>query len=232
LSRTACSKTAAGGFCVRPHYDRLAEIRLSHVPFCDVAKPDSKIASVDCGMAAKNGLEADTPPAFKRMLIMGNGGCGKTWLAHRISERLGFPAIHLDDMHWEPGHYGKARDTALRDDDVKAAAQVDEWVMEGVYGQLVNMVLDRVTTLVWIDLPEEECIANIKERGIQGGGSDTRFQDLLRWVAEYRTRKKNWNSFEAHARLFDGYAGPKSSLTSRSEILAYLAQFRPAALNS
>lgn len=127
-------------------------------------------------MAAKNGLEADTPPAFKRMLIMGNGGCGKTWLAHRISERLGFPAIHLDDMHWEPGHYGKARDTALRDDDVKAAAQADEWVMEGVYGQLVNMVLDRVTTLIWIDLPEEECIANIKERGIQGGGSDTRFR--------------------------------------------------------
>ncbi len=74
---------------------------------------------------------------------MGNGGCGKTWLARRLGNSLGVPAIHLDDLHWEPGRCGVARDRAVRDADVQAAAHADTWIMEGVYGQLVNVVFSR-----------------------------------------------------------------------------------------
>ncbi len=108
--------------------------------------------------AAMDSTNAST--AFERVLIMGNGGSGKTWLARRIGEQLRHPIIHLNDIHWEPGRYGIARDRTLRTE-VKAAANDDRWIMEGVYGQLVNMVLRRVTALIWIDLPEEACIANV-----------------------------------------------------------------------
>ncbi|MBY5783651.1 AAA family ATPase [Rhizobium leguminosarum] len=160
----------------------------------------------------------DPPIAFDRMLIMGNGGAGKTWLARRIGEQLHHPVVHLDDMHWEPGRYGIDRDRALRDEMVKTAAERDAWVMEGVYGQLANMVLNRTTILVWIDLPEEECIANIKLRGIQGGETETQFDGLLKWVAEYRSRTNNWNSFETHARLFSVFSRPKFLLSSREAV--------------
>ncbi|MGO7984911.1 AAA family ATPase [Rhizobium leguminosarum] len=160
----------------------------------------------------------DPPIAFDRMLVMGNGGAGKTWLARRIGEELHHPVVHLDDMHWEPGRYGIARDRALRDEMVTTAAERDVWVMEGVYGQLANMALNRTTILVWIDLPEEECIANIKERGIQGGESQTQFDELLNWVAEYRSRTNNWNSFETHARLFSVFSRPKFLLSSREAV--------------
>jgi adenylate kinase family enzyme len=153
---------------------------------------------------------------------MGNGGCGKTWLARRLGKIVGLSVVHLDDMHWEPGHNGIARDRALRDADVQAAAQADTWIMEGVYGQLMNMVLSRVTALIWIDLPEGECMANIRQRGMQGEESEEQFQDLLNWVSEYRTRTKNWNSFEAHSKMFDAYSGPKWLMTSRVDIAAFL----------
>ncbi|MBX5186669.1 AAA family ATPase [Rhizobium sp. NZLR5] len=156
--------------------------------------------------------------AFERVFMMGNGGTGKTWLAHRIGERLRRPLIHLDDIHWEPCGYGIARDRTRRDTMVNAAAETDRWVMEGVYGELVNMALDRVTALIWIDLPDEVCIANIKERGIQGGGTQTQFVDLLKWVAEYRIRANNWNSFDAHARLFSAFPGPKWLLSDREAV--------------
>lgn len=74
------------------------------------------------------------------------------------------------------------------------------------------------TTLAWIDLPEDECIANIEQRGAQGGESKTSFDGLLKWVAEYRMRTNNWNSFEAHARLFAGFAGRKALLSSRAAV--------------
>ncbi|RUM06887.1 AAA family ATPase [Rhizobium chutanense] len=161
---------------------------------------------------------------FERVLIMGNGGTGKTWLARRLGEQLRQSIIHLDDIHWEPGGYGTARDRTLRDMMVKTAAEAESWVMEGVYGQLVNMVLGRVTTLIWIDLPEEACIANIKERGIQGGGSQTQFASLLKWVAEYRIRKNNWNSFDAHAQLYAAFSGPKWLLRDREAVTLFASR--------
>ncbi len=159
--------------------------------------------------------------AFERVLIMGNGGSGKTWLARRIGKQLLLPIIHLDDIHWEPGRYGIARDRTLRDEMVRAAAQEDHWIMEGVYGQLVNMVLSRVTALIWIDLPEEACIANVKERGIQGGETQTQFIGLLKWVAEYRTRTNNWNSFDAHARMYSAFLGAKWVLSDRAAVTLF-----------
>ncbi len=160
-------------------------------------------------------------PDFRRVLIMGNGGSGKTWLARRIADRLRHPVTHLDDIHWEPGGYGVARDRTLRDEMVAAAAEKDRWIMEGVYGQLVNMVLKRVTALIWIDLPEEECSANVKARGIQGGGTQTQFIGLIKWVAEYRTRTNNWNSFEAHARLYSAFTGSKWLLSNRAAVTMF-----------
>ncbi|MFA1626980.1 hypothetical protein ACDY96_30900 [Rhizobium mongolense] len=43
----------------------------------------------------------DASAAFERILVMGNGGTGKAWLAHRLRTRLCHTVIHLDDMHWE-----------------------------------------------------------------------------------------------------------------------------------
>ncbi|NKJ72803.1 AAA family ATPase [Rhizobium leguminosarum bv. viciae] len=159
--------------------------------------------------------------AFERVLIMGNGGSGKTWLARRLGEQLRHPITHLDDIHWEPGGYGTARDRTLRDEMVVAAAAEDRWIMEGVYGQLVNLALNRVTALIWIDLPEEACIANVKERGIQGGGTETQFIGLLKWVAEYRTRTNNWNSFDAHAQLYSAFSGSKWVLSDRKAVTLF-----------
>ncbi|AJD46230.1 P-loop NTPase domain-containing protein (plasmid) [Rhizobium gallicum bv. gallicum R602sp] len=124
-------------------------------------------------------------------------------------------------MHWEPGRVGIARGRVLRDKRATGAAQADSWIMEGVYGQLVNMVLDRVTTLIWIDLPEEECVESFKERGIQGGETRTQFDDLLKWVAEYRIRTNNWNSFQVHGRLFAEFSGPKLLLSNRQAVTEF-----------
>jgi len=153
---------------------------------------------------------------------MGNGGSGKTWLAKRLAERFGMEAVHLDDVYWQPGRYGVARDKAVVIEEVKVLAEGEAWLMEGVYGWLVNVILPRSSLLLWLDLGEEECVANVRTRGIQGGESEESFEGLVTWVSEYRIRKNNWNSFDAHLKLFDGFAGSKFRLRSREEIAAYL----------
>jgi len=167
---------------------------------------------------------------LQRLLIFGNGGTGKTWLAQEISDILHRPAIHLDDRRWIPGQYGVARDNQLVFDEVVEAGKADRWLMEGVYGWLANAVIHRATSLIWIDLPDEECVANITARGIQGGGSEENFRELIDWVREYRERENSSTSYASHKRLFDAYNGTKALLKSRSEVTGYVETIRSMAV--
>ena len=165
-------------------------------------------------------------PDLGRTLIFGNSGSGKTWLARKLGGALQRPVVHLDDLRWEPGNYGIARDNQLVVNEVAELGQADWWLMEGVYGWLAKAVLHRATTLIWIDLPEEECVANVKARGIPGGGSEAAFKELITWISEYRFRN-NSSCFAAHAQLFEAFAGGKIQLRSRSEISAFLEANTP-----
>ncbi len=163
---------------------------------------------------------------LRRILIFGNGGTGKTWLAREIGAIIGCSVVHLDDLRWHPGQYGFARDNQLVFNEVVDLGRAETWLMEGVYGWLASAVLDRVTALVWIDLPEEECIANVRARGIQGGGSEESFQELIEWVGEYRQRGNSSTSYSGHAKLFEAHGGSKVILRNRAEMNAYADSIR------
>jgi len=51
---------------------------------------------------------------LQRVLIIGNSGSGKSWLARQLAEKFATPATDLDNLNWEPGGYVKAR-AAIRD---------------------------------------------------------------------------------------------------------------------
>ncbi|WCR21028.1 hypothetical protein JHW40_23025 (plasmid) [Paracoccus alcaliphilus] len=133
------------------------------------------------------------------------------------------PVIHMDDLRWQPGRYGVARDNQIVAREVAEAGNAEQWLMEGVYGWLARIVVPRATTMIWLDIPEEECIQNVRLRGIQGGGSEQAFEDLLEWVAGYRTRS-NTSCFAAHLALYDAFPSSKVRLKSRDEITSYLGR--------
>jgi adenylate kinase family enzyme len=158
-----------------------------------------------------------------RILIVGNGGSGKSFVAKQVSSTLALPVVHLDDLHWMPGQYGVARDKQEVAELTRAEAEAERWIIEGVYGWLAKIALPRATTLVWLDIAEAECVDNIRRRGIQGGGSAADFEGLLKWVSEYRVRT-NSNSYTAHEGLYPGFEGEKFRLTDRREVDAFLAE--------
>lgn len=154
-----------------------------------------------------------------RILIIGNGGSGKTWLSRKLAKHTGLPVIHLDDLRWEPGNYGIARNNDVVASEVEEAGKAEAWIIEGVYGWLASRVLERATTLICIDLPEAECIANIRQRGIQGGGSQESFDELITWVSDYRIRETS-SSYLGHLRLFVAYQGNKLQIKQRADMTA------------
>lgn len=156
-----------------------------------------------------------------RIFIMGNGGSGKTWLAQELARKLKLPAVHLDDLHWMPNFAGE-RPREERNQLVAHAAASDRWIMEGVYGTIIKQVLPRVTTLIWLDVPDDECVANIRLRGITGGGTLEQFNELLDYTRRYRLRRNHMNSLDAHSQFFDQHPSHKMRLYNRPEISAFL----------
>jgi adenylate kinase family enzyme len=156
---------------------------------------------------------------------MGNGGSGKTWLARELGMCLGRVPKHLDNIHWEAGGCSVQRDRQQVIADVEAIACLDRWLIEGVYGRYIDIALTRATLVIWLDLPEKACIANIRGRGPQYGEGEAAFQELIAWVADYRARKNNWNSFDSHLSMFERYTGPKFRLCDRDAVTDWLADF-------
>ncbi len=160
----------------------------------------------------------------ERLLIIGNSGSGKTWLSNQVERRAGLRAIHLDDLHWQPGRYGLRRDEADVLRDVAAAAAADDWVIEGVYGWLATAALPRATMLVWLDLPEQDCIANVRARGRQGGDTEAGHAALLDWVAGYWQRTTS-SSHAGHQSIYAAFAGAKARLKHRRDVTLFLERF-------
>lgn len=46
---------------------------------------------------------------MQRILIIGNSGSGKSWLAARLAEQLTIREVNLDTIVWQPGCFNPKR---------------------------------------------------------------------------------------------------------------------------
>jgi adenylate kinase family enzyme len=152
-----------------------------------------------------------------RTLIIGNSGSGKSWLAQRLAERLQVPWTDLDRIHWLSDEHSIARPRAEALAMARIAAGQERWVIEGVYGWIASELLPRTTTLIWLSVADEVCVANIRQREIN---DDERLIALLEWAGSYRQRDDS-SGYTAHQRLFEGFTGMKMRLTDRTEITVF-----------
>jgi adenylate kinase family enzyme len=160
---------------------------------------------------------------FSRTIIIGNSGAGKSWLAQQLAQRAGIPCIELDRINWLADGYNQARERSAAITLLKAAAAQEQWMIEGIYGWLVQEVIASATTLLWLCPSEAECVANIRSRGPRGNASEQSFAELLDWAATYRMRTGS-SSFQAHQAMFHAFSGAKRELQHRSELVALLAR--------
>ncbi len=160
---------------------------------------------------------------LERIFIFGNSGSGKSWLAERLARVLAKPVHGLDAMRWKQGTSGVPRDNVDVAKDVDLISRNPSWIMEGVYGWLAQVALPRATCLIWTDLPVEECVANVRARGRQGGEDNEGFVRTLSWTEHYFTRT-NSSCYLAHERLFDSFQSRRARLSSRKDFAKYLAE--------
>jgi adenylate kinase family enzyme len=135
---------------------------------------------------------------FRRVLVIGSGGSGKTTFARRLGERTGLPVIHLDSHYWSAGWTPTPKEQwTARVDEMLAA---ERWIMDGNYGGTMERRLAAADTVIFLDLPRMVCLWRVIRRRLQAAGNnrhelpegcpDRLSLEFLSWIWTYPTRRR------------------------------------------
>jgi adenylate kinase family enzyme len=102
---------------------------------------------------------------MRRISVVGNSGSGKTTLAVEVAKALGVPHLELDSVFhqpdWEPLDKGLFRAR------VAEFAAGDDWVIDGNYSSVQELVWQRADTVLWIDLPRRTVMRQLVPRTLR-----------------------------------------------------------------
>jgi len=99
-----------------------------------------------------------------RVSVIGCSGAGKTTFGRALAGRLGVPFVELDAIFHQAGW------TELPDDEflekVRAATAAEGWVVDGNYAVVRPIVLERATTVAWLDYSRPWVMQQVIRRSI------------------------------------------------------------------
>jgi adenylate kinase family enzyme len=135
---------------------------------------------------------------WRRVLVVGSAGAGKTTLAIRLAPLLGLPLIHLDAEYWRPGWVETPPEEWPARVDALAAG--DAWLMDGNYGATLEQRLARADAAVFLDVPRLTCLLRVIWRGLRYWGRtrpdlppgcpERLAPSFLAWVWNYPRRSR------------------------------------------
>jgi len=162
-----------------------------------------------------------------KTIIIGNGGSGKTWLAGELATTADTEVIHLDNLFWLPGGFNKKRNIEEVTLLIVQSKYHNNWIVEGVFGELAVQYFDVAEILIWVNMPWELCRFRLNKRGSESKRhmdrvqSEKGLQKLLVWASHYHDRT-DLRSHTGHQALFNSFQGRKIELKSEDEVNQHL----------
>ncbi|MCL1951561.1 MAG: hypothetical protein FWF60_01910 [Oscillospiraceae bacterium] len=99
---------------------------------------------------------------YPRIAILGSPGSGKSTLARQLAKRTGYPLIHLDYHHWQPGWVPMPRPEFIAMQE--AWVQGERWIIDGNYKGTMEIRFAAADLVICLDLPRLLCAWRVIRR--------------------------------------------------------------------
>ena len=101
---------------------------------------------------------------YKKIILVGNMGSGKSWLSKRIANLTGHPLFHLDNEFWKPGWVMASKEEKIARQ--KEITSGREWIIDGNYNSTMEIRFAAADLIVFLDINRIVCIFSaIKRHG-------------------------------------------------------------------
>ena len=122
-----------------------------------------------------------------KVIIIGNGGTGKSTLGAQLSEQLKVPVYHLDQYTMKAGWERVPEEEFTAQ--LKAILETDEWIVEGwAYDSTVQMRIDAADTILHLDYPMWFCWWNAFKRHLQYTFRPNPYDPPNSWIWDKTTK--------------------------------------------
>lgn len=151
---------------------------------------------------------------YKRFYIIGTSGSGKTTLAKALSHMLGCTHIELDSIfhqpNWTPLELEEFRHQ------VSERLIRDQWVIEGNYAGVRDLVLARTEVVIWLRYPMHIPLGRVTKRTFRrllsreelwNGNKETlrnffSKENMILWVLNtHKRREREFDALMAERKL-------------------------------
>ena len=99
---------------------------------------------------------------MQRVLVIGPCGAGKSTLASTLSDRLGLPLFHMDQLNWKPGWVESSKDEIRKN--LASITAADRWIIDGTYGGTLSERMPRADQIIYLDYPIGLCVRRLLTR--------------------------------------------------------------------
>lgn len=131
---------------------------------------------------------------FKKILIVGCGGAGKSTLAVEMGNKFKLPVVHLDKLYWLPNWEMRPSEEfdSLLEDQLKK----DEWIVDGNYDRTFELRLRYADLCIFLDYDTQLCIQSVIERvekykgtsrpDMTEGCNEQADEEFIEWIQTYK----------------------------------------------
>jgi len=99
---------------------------------------------------------------YKRILIIGCCGAGKSTLSFKLAKILNLPIYHLDKIYWKTGWIKSRKDEYIPK--VKEIVKKDKWIIDGNLKSTFDIRMLRADLILFFDFPTRVCLFRIIKR--------------------------------------------------------------------
>jgi adenylate kinase family enzyme len=101
---------------------------------------------------------------YKRAIVFGSTGMGKTTLVKQIADDFSLPVIDIDSLRREAGKSASVEETFSRL--VSESIKGDTWIIDGSYTSVQDIVWTRAEAIIWMDFSFWVFLSRLAKRSL------------------------------------------------------------------
>ena len=133
---------------------------------------------------------------YKRVIVIGNNGSGKSYFSKKLAEATNLPLIHLDLLYWQNGGVHPSREE-WADVQRKLVAR-EQWILDGMHISTLEIRFKEADAIFFLDFDTSFCVESVKqreiERKLENGERDSlhsqTFDEFLKGVMDFNEKRK------------------------------------------